>query len=183
LVKVNDSNLILSTNNPVLDYSFSTDSLPMDHAAAMLFNANPPPVLNETLPHSRKSFIPPKVGDTRDFVVETFYNSGSWISRQATLRACGKHGNVWVMNENYTTVPFFKPNNKINSTQAKNLANKFDLIYPAATFLLGYEYGGGPAGDGGKDGDPKIQILVLDIVNEEGVAQAGGFFWSQDYYR
>jgi hypothetical protein len=47
---------------------------------------------------------------------------------------------------------------------------------------LGFEYGGGPGGDGGKDGDPKIQILVYSIVNSAGSVQAAGFFWGKDFY-
>jgi Peptidase M30. len=54
-------------------------------------------------------------------------------------------------------------NFKCSTKQAQALADKFDLIYPIETNLLGYEYGGGPDGDGGKDGDPKIQILVYEL--------------------
>jgi len=62
------------------------------------------------------------------------------------------------------------------------MAEKFDLIYPAATNILGYEYGGGPGGNGGKDGDPKIQILIRDILDADGNVAAGGYFWPIDFY-
>ena len=72
--------------------------------------------------------------------------------------------------------------NKITDSQAQTLAQKFDQIYPLETKLIGYEYGGGPGGDGGKDGDPKVQILVYDIVDTSGTAMAAGYFWSKDFY-
>jgi hypothetical protein len=66
------------------------------------------------------------------------------------------------------------------------LAAKFDLIYPLETRILGYEYGGDPSNTetyGGKDGDPKIQILVYDFYGDSGgLGSTGGFFWSKDFY-
>jgi hypothetical protein len=112
------------------------------------------------------------------FWVEEYYNNGRWVERQATLRATGQYGNIWVMDDNYGS----GGGNKISDAQAQALSDKFDLIYPVETNLLGFEYGGGPGGDGGRDGDPKIQILVYDIVNASGVVQAAGFFWSKDFY-
>jgi hypothetical protein len=83
------------------------------------------------------------------------------------------------MDENYGSG---ESSNKITDTQAKALSDKFDLIYPLETNLLGFEYGGGPGGDGGKDGDPKIQILVYDILDASGENQTAGFFWGKDFY-
>jgi hypothetical protein len=107
------------------------------------------------------------------FWVESYYNSRTFVQKQATLRATGQYGNIWIMDENYGSGSSSK---KITTTQAQTLAAKFDSIYPIETNLLGYEYGGEPGGNGGKDGDPKIQILIYDI---DAVA---GFFWGKDFY-
>jgi hypothetical protein len=150
----------------------------MGHPGADEFNANPLPIVKEAPRLLRAAFLPPVVGDTRWFWVESYWNSRIFVQKQATLRATGQYGNIWVMDENYGT----EGRNKITSSQAQALADKFDLIYPIETNLLGYEYGGGPGGDGGKDGDPKIQILVYSIVDPSGVVQAAGFFWGKDFY-
>jgi hypothetical protein len=97
--------------------------------------------------------------------VETSFNSGTFVSRQAVLRATGTYGNIWVVD------------NLITLAQAQALAAKFDIIYPAETNILGYEFGGGPNGSGGRDGDLKIQILVYNIGGN-----VLGFFWAKDYY-
>jgi len=167
-----------SPNFQSAEYTPGNELPRMGHPAADEFNANPPPITSEELRRSRASFVPPVVGDTRMFWVESYYNSGTFVQKQATLRATGKYGNIWIMNENYGS----GGGNKISAAQAQTLADKFDLIYPIETNLLGFEYGGGPGGDGGKDGDPKIQILAYDIVNASGVVQASGFFWSKDFY-
>jgi hypothetical protein len=193
LVKVNVSQNIVSAANtggppgsssspsPNLqsDWFAPENELPrMGHEAADEFNANPPPIVDAGPRRSRAVFVPPKVGDPRMFWVESYYNSGTWVQKQATLRATGKYGNVWVMDEDYGS-----GSNKINDARAKELSDKFDLIYPVETNLLGFEYGGGPGGDGGKDGDPKIQILIYSILNAQGDgAGVGGFFWSKDFY-
>ena len=156
---------------------------PPGHPAAREFSANPPPINieNRRSNSPRAVLASPIVGDTRNFWVESYYDSGLFLLKQATLRAAGTHGNIWVMNENYED--FLSPTvNRITSDQAKDLADAFDEIYPAATNLLGFEYGGGPGGDGGKDGDPKIQIVVLDIADAAGKVMAAGFFWGKDNF-
>jgi hypothetical protein len=150
----------------------------MGHPGADEFNANPPPIVREAPRLSRAVFVPPVVGNTRMFWVEIYFNSRTWVQKQATLRATGQYANIWVMDENYGS----GGGNKITASQAQTLADKFDLIYPIETNLLGFEYGGGPDGDGGKDGDPKIQILVHSIVDASGVVQAAGYFWSKDFF-
>ena len=168
---------IIRNNEPLYE---GDDELPrMGHPAADELSANPLPIVGEPPPRARAPFIPPKVGDKREFLVEQYYANGVFVKKGATLRAAGRHGNVWVMDENYNSTNQRK---RITDTQAQTLAAKFDIIYPAATNILGYEYGGGPGGDGGRDGDPKIQILVYDIVNATGTVQAAGYFWSKDYY-
>jgi hypothetical protein len=74
--------------------------------------------------------------------------------------------------------------NIITQKEAQDLADKFDQIYPLETKLIGYEYGGDPnrPNYGGKDNDPKVQILVYDIVGQSGTVMAAGYFWSKDFY-
>jgi len=194
LVKVNMSDLAANAANtgglldsyPIQPQNLQRNSLPgndlprMGHPDADVFNANPPPIGNAGPRRSRAAFVPPVVGDTRIFWVEAYHHSSDeWVQKQATLRATGQYGNIWIMDENYGSGG---SSNKITDTQAKALSDKFDLIYPLETDLLGFEYGGGPGGDGGKDGDPKIQILVYDILDASGDSQTAGFFWSKDFY-
>jgi hypothetical protein len=144
------------------------------HPDATAFNANPPPIdrerVREETTGPRAAITPSVVGDTRTFSIQQDFIGGTWISITTTLLATGQYGNIWVYNNGITT------------EEAQALSAKFDIIYPAETNILGYEYGGGPGGSGGKDGDPKIQILVYDIVNASGVVQAAGFFWGKDFY-
>jgi len=191
LVRVNTSENIVNAVNtggpsglspspsPNIQSDMPRNELPrMGHPAADEFNANPPTFVDAGPRRSRAVFASPVVGNTRMFWVETYYNSRIFVQRQATLRAAGQYGNIWVMDENYGS----GGGNKIDTVKAQTLAAKFDEIYPIETNLLGYEYGGGPGGDGGKDGDPKIQILVYNIVNASGTNQAAGYFWSKDFY-
>ena len=158
------------TRNNAPAYAPGEELPRMGHPAADAFHANPPPLADEPPPRLREAFAAPVVGDTRNFWVEEYYNTLPFIQKQATLLATGRHGNIWVMD------------NRITTAQAQTLSAKFDIIYPAATNILGYEYGGGPDGGGGRDGDPKIQILVYDIVNASGTVQAAGYFWAKDHY-
>ncbi|MCL2155095.1 MAG: hypothetical protein FWH53_05470 [Leptospirales bacterium] len=195
LVKVNKSNVVveaadtggvstfgvsalsmglLNNRNEWLDME---EELPlMDYPPALEFNANPPPIDEEPPRRLQTASIPSAVGETRNFWVETvILGRLIWTEKQATLRATGTHGNIWVMNENYSPTSAKKLDNQITTEQAEALADKFDLIYPAATNILGFEYGGGPNGNGGIDGDPKIQILIYDIAID-----ASGYFWGKD---
>ena len=183
LVKVNNSDSIVSAagtgsvnaaisviQNTVKN-SLSFGELPrMGHPSADAFRVNHPPIVAQALRMQRAVFVPPVVGDIKSFWVETFYRSGVFVEKQATLMATGQRGNIWVIED------------KITDAQAQTLADKFDLIYPLETDLLGYEYGGGPGGDGGKDGDSKIQILVYDLVDASGGVVSGGYFWNKDFF-
>jgi len=145
----------------------------MGHPAADEFHANPPPF--ERKPQGRSviaSSVAYSVGNSKSFWVEATFTAGDFIQKQATLKAQGQYGNIWVINDLTT----------YTDAQAKALADKFDVIYPAETNLLGYEYGGGPSGDGGWDGDKRIQILVYDI----GYSTSGttlGYFWAKDMFK
>ena len=127
-----------------------------------------PPPDGKTLSIRQVSdYIQPEVGAVRNFWIETVVNNRNFVSKQAVLYATGNHGNIWVVDDSITT------------EDAEKLAAKFDIIYPAATNIFGYEYGGKPghAEPGGKDGDRKIQILIYNIGNNY-----AGFFWSKDFY-
>jgi uncharacterized repeat protein (TIGR02543 family) len=191
LVKVNTSNSTVSAagtgnaNTAISviqntgNSSLSFRELPrIGHPAADAFRANHPPIVAEAPRRQRAVFAPPVVGNTRNFWVETYNGSRVFEQRQATLMAAGQHGNIWVMDENRGSGASV---NKITTVEAQTLAGKFDLIYTLETNLLGYEYGGGPGGDGGKDGDPKIQMLVYDLVDESG-GVTGGYFWGKDFF-
>jgi hypothetical protein len=89
-----------------------------------------------------------------------------------TLRAAGTYSNVWVAETNYASSDL-DTDNTITSARAKALAENFDIIYEKETAVFGFEYGGGLrnpdgtySGNGGVDGDPKIQILVYDVFDD-----------------
>jgi hypothetical protein len=189
LVKVNTTGSQVSATNTGKAQSLSptivnndmpisfnnTNTIPrMGHPAADEFHANPPPITKKragSADRSIASLAAYVVGNTTQFWVETSLNNRIWVQKTATLRAQGTFGNIWVMNDLTS----------FTSAQAEAMAAKFDQIYPIETSLLGYEYGGGPTGDGGKDGDKRIQILVYDI----GISLASttlGYYWAKDYY-
>ncbi|GHT53392.1 hypothetical protein FACS1894106_4200 [Spirochaetia bacterium] len=155
---------------------------PGHHPGVVAFNANPPPITPDMLQNRNidqlrsAGVIPHTVGDTKDFWVQALYGNTYWIQKSATLRAIGTYCNIWVI-ENWGAYP-------VSDTTAQALAAKFDQIYPLETKILGYEYGGGPGGNGGVDGDPKIQILVYDFNGGTGVqgSSAAGFFAPWDIY-
>ena len=183
LVKVNTSDSVVNAGDTGrvvgnLILSFEADwnnerlyardkALPPWLADIHEFNANPPPIVDKMLYETQSVFVPPIVGDKRMFWVGYGWDSGR-VQKQATLMATGRHGNIWVLDENL-------PGNVDITAEAEMAAAQFDLIYPAATNLLGFEYGGGP-GNGGRDGDPKIQILFYDMIG------AVGYVSFIDYY-
>jgi len=97
---------------------------------------------------------------TRSFID---MNGKTWT---ATLKAAGEHGNIWVAD------------NCITQSYAQEMAEKFDIIYVVQTNVMGYENGGGPDGDGGMDGDKKIQIFVYS----DPASNAGGYFHAKDLH-
>jgi len=132
------------------------------------FNANPPPIPAGTQQlRPNFSFTPPVVGNTRNFFVEDDAHMNSYTREiTATLLATGTYGNIWVAD------------NVLSTAAAQKVAAKFDIMYPATTNIFGYEFGGGPGGEGGRDGDPKVQILFYNILDP----RVGGYFFSKDYY-
>jgi len=162
-----------ATIQPRLTGNWNSAEPRMGTEAASRFNANPPPIP----PESSRSIE----DGPRQAKVYTDTNQKFWVTDAqdkfyeitTTKQAFGTHCNIWVHNDSIGT-----GTGKITVTQAQNLADKFDAIYPRETNLLGYERGGGNGGDGGIDGDAKIQILVYDI-EDEGVV---GYFWGKDEY-
>jgi hypothetical protein len=120
-----------------------------------------------------------------DYVVGTsknwWVNNPDWAEMLTTLRAQGEHCNVWVANADYY-VSGERVAGDVTSADAIALKDKFDLLYPIETKLLGYEFGGGiPSTDanyGGQDRDERIQILVYKSHDPS----LGGYFWDKDYY-
>jgi hypothetical protein len=168
--------------SPSPSYNGAEEDFPQWFKDIQAFNANPPPIPS-TPPRRTRALTSYSVGDTKTFWVLDDVTSTS-SQQQATLRAQGTYGNVWVLDVDYTTANF-TTDKKITAAQAQALAAKFDQIYPIETGLIGYEYGGGvPTIDqayGGKDSDPRIQILVYDMAPGSSTSVAG-FFWSGDFY-
>jgi hypothetical protein len=98
----------------------------------------------------------------------------------ATLRYIGDFCKVWVVDSYFDNSS--SADDKVNQNAVEHLAKKFDEIYPIATSILGYEYGGGPGGQGGMDGDPKVQILLFDIDGDNSAngSVTYGYFYSGD---
>jgi hypothetical protein len=129
---------------------------------------------------------------TKSFWVQN--SSGTFVAVNATLRAIGQYCYVWVVDANYDAASSTATDNKISTAQAQTLAAKFDGssgaswkdgIYKLVTNIFGLEVGGGAAGDGGRDGDKHISILLYDIDGDYSASQSGGvfgFFWSKDDY-
>jgi hypothetical protein len=143
------------------------------HPAITAFNENPPAItpslrakLNASKPDIR--FSGSTVGQIKNFWVG--FDGSVYSQQQATLLATGTYGNIWAAE-----------NNMISTTMAQAYADKFDILYPAMTNVFGYEYGGGPGGDGGRDGDTKVQILFCNPQSADGTALAG-WFSSADFY-
>jgi hypothetical protein len=150
--------------------------------AAMEFNALPPLERTELPPRRMtRVFMPPSEGATKSFWVGG-ESGASWRQTPAKLKKNGSKCRIWVADENFSAAP---GNNKITQVDVDNLATNFDAIYDKETAFFGYEYGGGPSGNGGIDGDPLIQILVYDIDGDYSSSQTGGtlgFFWGKDEY-
>ncbi|MCL2411062.1 MAG: hypothetical protein FWC97_05395 [Treponema sp.] len=130
----------------------------------------PPARLPQDRPRVLAEFVPPQLHDTRHFWIDAnLGGSGQprFESREATLLARGAHGNIWVVG-----------NNTITQSQAIQLSDMFDIIYPATTNIMGYEYGKFPdQTPGGMDGDTHVQILVYNM--SQGIL---GYFWALNWY-
>lgn len=110
------------------------------------------------------------IGVTRNFYIRE-YDTSNYIARQVKLAMSGVHSNIWLVDDENCR----EGATQLAAEEVENLSLMFDKIYFAVTNILGYEYGGGPNGDGGVDGDTKIQIVVSDIGSN-----VAGFFSSKD---
>lgn len=150
------------------------------------FNKNPPVVSGRnTLEKQEKIYLEDdytgeNVGDKGRFWVQNVVSSGSFYQADATLRAVGKYCKIWVADNVYGKESF--DSYTITDSRAKELQEKFDSIYELQTKILGYEYGGGTGGKGGRDGDSKVLILIYDFGNSSATSGYVGFFWGKDYY-
>ena len=150
------------------------------------FNKNPPVVSGRnTLEKQEKIYLEDdytgeNVGDKGKFWVQNVVASGSFYQADATLRAVGEYCKIWVADNVYgeESSGFYT----ITESRAKELQEKFDSIYELQTKILGYEYGGGTGGKGGRDGDSKVLILIYDFGNSSATSGYVGFFWGKDYY-
>jgi hypothetical protein len=136
---------------------------------------------------SANSLAETQIDDTRLFYVDTSPTASAYEQKPAILKKIGEYCKIWVAEESFSNESIISINDgKVNQEQINNLAKKFDEIYPHETRILGYEYGGGPGGNGGVDGDPKIQILIFDIDKDFGIPRSNmtmGYFYPGDEYR
>jgi hypothetical protein len=159
-----NSHLLKTNNICIKEYSSPQTELNPILNEIQQFNANPP-LLDKNalflLPHVRYA-----VGDSR-----LFWMNVPRVQKRATLRALGQYCNIWITDEEFGVA-----DDKVHTADAEEMATVFDLIYPIETNLCGYEYGGGPNGDGGRDGDTKIQILIQNIDGADGYFSAADWF-------
>jgi hypothetical protein len=125
------------------------------------------------------------VGTSHGFYVED--SNGAWITETAKLQKIGAYCKIWIADKYFSgsTPDLSHTNQKLTQAQVNAIADKFDAIYAKETAVFGFEYGGGPSGNGGVDEDSKIQILIYDIDYDYSAAQTGGtfgFFWAKDEF-
>jgi hypothetical protein len=175
-----------------------------DHTASIEFLNLFEPLNNSSVFVPSRSIAPEKealvdygdgitysIGDIKPFYVEDA--SGAFISIDAELKVEGYYSYIWVPILNFDNSSVSNKDNKLTQVQLTSLANKFDGtliegyddgIYKLVTNVCGYEYGGGVDGNGGKDEDKHINILVYDIDDDFTPTQSGGvygYFWGKDY--
>jgi len=161
LPELNETQLF---NADYFEDHFKDILLPGHHPYQDMFDSDPFPQKDNRSSIQGRSPSPAmlSVGSPKTFWLETTFGDRNFVERTATLMAIGEHSNIWVIPGSVN----------ITNQRAAAVAKMFDIIYPAAVNILGYETGGGPTGDGGIDRDKKIQILIYDIG--QGV---GGYFW------
>lgn len=116
----------------------------------------------------------------------------SYTKRPATLQAVGRYCYVWVLNTYFSES---SSGNKINSTKAQSLANKFDDLYPLVRGVFGNESDRMIAIKNGKtvitnisnvsNTGNMVNIVVCDIEGDYSPEQNSGivgYFNPIDYY-
>jgi len=123
----------------------------------------------------------PSLNDKRNFWVQDAMEN--WIEKSAVLSSIGDYCYVWTVEENYSTASVSYTDNKITEVQSKEIAVKFDQMYPSETAIFGNKYSVKyPDFIDPKD---KISILIYDIDADYSPSQNSGvfgFFWAKDYY-
>jgi hypothetical protein len=174
-----------------------------DLPEASAFNAHPPalPPSSRALPSARRERALAYGDVNPEYVVGTtsklFWvqnSSSAWIQIPAVLRSMGRYCYIWVAADNFSPSSAADDDDLITGAQADALRDKFDGspataysdgIFKNVTTIFGYEYGGGEGGDGGRDGDQHIGILIYDIDFDYAAGQTGGvlgYFWGKDFY-
>ncbi|MDR2601716.1 MAG: hypothetical protein LBC53_04605 [Spirochaetaceae bacterium] len=143
------------------------------HEKAQKFNSAPPPV--KPRPQGPQASIQgpllaesPAIGTEKTFWIDK--SNGTFEEKTAKLSCTTGNWELWSLIKEDGSL--YIPENSGVYTLF------FDAYYNALTTLLGYEYGGGPNGNGGMDGNKKIKILAYDF-EEDSIT---GYFWGKDAY-
>jgi hypothetical protein len=143
----------------------------------------PPPSQNALTANRRMASVYTAATEV-DVAKKSFYLDATNKTADATLRYIGNYCKIWVVDESFDDASTSAGDKKVTRAQLQTLATTFDNIYLRETNLLGYEYGGGPGGNGGVDGDSKIQILVYDLNGSGGgLGSILGYFYPGDEYQ
>jgi len=124
---------------------------------------------------ARGAILRESVGEVRKFFAFDF-GTNSVYTTDATLRAVGNNSYVYVEDGEW--------DKRVTGSDVEKIVKEFDdNIYPKITSAFGYEWGGGPGGDGGVDGDGHITVFLLAIRgNSESGPIVGGYFSPQNEY-
>lgn len=142
---------------------------------------------------SRASYKSYVIGDSQSFWVDDAL--GQFSNKRATLRAEGTYGYVWVLDELYSDSSSRDDDNKITTSQAQQVAKKFDELYSAETTIFGQTYkdyynqfDSSKAEKFLDSGyvlpEEKISILICDIYEDYSPIQNSGivgYFWAKDF--
>lgn len=129
------------------------------------------------------------IGTTKKFWIDDA--NGNFSQKTATLVAEGDYSYVWVVNDVLSNSSTLKNDNKITTSQANLVAQKFDYIYGPETTVFGetykdiYNFIDSPSKSGLVPPEEKISILICDIFGDYSSNQSGGilgYFWNKDFF-
>lgn len=129
-----------------------------------------------------------EVGDTKRFWIDD--ENGKFSQQYATLVAKGDYSYVWVVNDVLSNSSTSKNDNKITTSQANLVAQKFDDIYGPETTIFGETYKSFYDTSEFEYAElvppeEKISILICDIFGDYSSNQSGGilgYFWNKDFF-
>ncbi len=172
----------------------------MDYEPATRFNSMASKIPSAPMKSVRASSVaygdPTGAGYVAGTTTKAFWvqdKNEAWIQVTATLRAIGRYCYVWVPAENWSSSST-TADNKLSQARVNEMVAAFDGtsagsykdgIFGYDTNMFGYEIGGGPGGNGGRDSDQHVSILLYDIDYDFTSTQTGGvlgYFWGKDYY-